>query len=142
MLLPVGPAGFFMLRTCSGVLAVIGMVTCLSITARAADEILTLACQGTTISDLENAKPEPVSMGIIVNFTNRSAQGFGALGVLDYPIKITAWNDVTVAFLGSHERIGSTTLSHWEAAWGGNCLKTSALCRMETRRRAYASRKS
>jgi hypothetical protein len=55
---------------------------------------------------------------------------------------LTAWNDVTVAFLGSHERIGSTTLSHWEAAWGGNCLKTSALCRMETRRRAYASRKS
>ena len=33
-------------------------------------------------------------------------------------------------------------VSHWEAAWGGNCLKTSALCRMETRRRAYASRKS
>src|SRR5262249_14170219 len=27
-------------------------------------------------------------------------------------------------------------------AWGGNCLKTSALCRMEIGRRAYASRKS
>jgi hypothetical protein len=48
-------------------------------------------------------------MGIIVNFTNRTVQGFDAPGVLDYPIKITAWNDVTVAFLGSHERRGSTT---------------------------------
>jgi hypothetical protein len=78
-------------------------------TAQAADATLTLACQGTTTSGLEDAKPEPISMGIIVNFTNRTVQGFGAPGVLDYPIKITAWNDVTVAFLGSHERIGSTT---------------------------------
>jgi hypothetical protein len=38
-----------------------------------------------------------------------TVQGFGAPGILDYPIKITAWNDVTVAFLGSEERIGSTT---------------------------------
>ncbi len=52
-------------------------------TAQAADTTLTLACQGTVISDLENAKPEPVSMGIIVNFTNRTVQGFGAPGVLD-----------------------------------------------------------
>jgi hypothetical protein len=58
---------------------------------------------------LENAKPEPVSMGIIINFTNRTVQGLGAPGVLDYPVEIVAWNDVTVAFFGSHERTGSST---------------------------------
>jgi hypothetical protein len=70
-------------------------------TAQAADSTLTLACQGTTTSGLEDAKPEPVSMGIIVNFTNRTVQGFGYPGLMDYPVKITAWNDVTVAFGGS-----------------------------------------
>ena len=44
----------------------------------------------------EDAKPEPVSMGIIVNFTDRTVQGFGS-----YPVKITAWNDVSVEFSGS-----------------------------------------
>jgi hypothetical protein len=58
--------------------------------AQAADTTLTLACQGTTISGLENAKPEPVSMGLSVNFTSRTVQGFGAPGVMDYPVKITA----------------------------------------------------
>ena len=77
-------------------------------TARAAEPpTLTLAFQGTVTSDLENAKPEPVSMGIIVDFTNRTVQGFGA-PVLDYPIGITAWNDVTVAFFG--HVLGSSTV--------------------------------
>jgi hypothetical protein len=43
-------------------------------------------------------------MGIIVNFTNKTVQGFGAPGVLDYPVKITASNDVTVAFLATDDR--------------------------------------
>ncbi len=59
-------------------------------TAQAADTTLTLACQGTVISDLENAKPEPVSMGIIVNFTNRTVQGFGAPGVLNVSFSASA----------------------------------------------------
>jgi len=75
-------------------------------TAQAADETLTLACQGTT--RLGNAKPEPISMGIIVNFTNQTVQSFGAPGVLDYPVKITASNDVTIAFLGTDEKHGSS----------------------------------
>jgi len=84
------------------------MVACLSATAQAADSTLTLACQGTTTDTTkEDAKPEPVSMGIIVNFAARTVQGFGAPGILDYPIKITAWNDVTVAFLGSLDLKGS-----------------------------------
>jgi hypothetical protein len=78
-------------------------------TARAADEMLTLACKGTTIAGYEGAKPEPLSMGIIVNFTNRTVQGFGSPGVVDYPVKITAWNEVTVTFYGSDEKMGLTT---------------------------------
>ena len=46
-------------------------------TAQAADTTLTLACQGTTTSGLEVAKPEPISMGIIVNFTKKTVHGFG-----------------------------------------------------------------
>jgi len=46
-------------------------------TAQAADTTLTLACQGTTTSGLEDAKPEPISMGIIVNFTKKTVHGFG-----------------------------------------------------------------
>jgi hypothetical protein len=34
-------------------------------TAQAADTTLTLACKGTTTSGFEDAKPEPISMGII-----------------------------------------------------------------------------
>jgi hypothetical protein len=91
-----------MLRTCSRIIALTAMVAGLSMTAQAAEpQTLTLACKGTATSGVEDAKPEPVSMGIIVNFTNRTVQGFGTPGMLDYPIKITAWNDVTVVFAGS-----------------------------------------
>jgi len=65
-------------------------------TAQAADTTLTLACQGTTTAGTE--EPEPVSMGIIVNFTKRTVQGFNDPSIVDYPVRITAWNDVTVDF--------------------------------------------
>jgi len=78
-------------------------------TAQAADPTLTLACNGTTTAGYEGAKPEPLSMGIIVNFTNRTVQGFGSPGVVDYPVKITAWNEVTVSFYGSDEKMGLRT---------------------------------
>jgi hypothetical protein len=98
-----------MLCRCSRIIAL--AVTSLSI-AQAADTTLTLACQGTTTSGLEDAKPEPVSMGIIVNFTNRTVQGFDQIGffgeLINYPVKITAWNDVTVVFKGSANFANST----------------------------------
>jgi hypothetical protein len=78
------------LRAC--IIALTAMVA--GPTAQAADETMTLACQGTTISGVEDAKPEPISMGIIVNFTKRTVQGFA------YPVKITDVNEVTVAFEG------------------------------------------
>jgi hypothetical protein len=55
-----------------------------SMTVQAADSILTLACSGTTSDGMsEDAKREPISMGIIVNFTTRTVQGFGAPGLFD-----------------------------------------------------------
>jgi hypothetical protein len=93
-----------MLRTCSRVIALTAMVTCGLVTAQAADATLTLACKGTVTRGAQPDKPEPVSMGIIVNFTARTVQGFGYpgfAGLMDFPVKITAWNEVTVAFEGS-----------------------------------------
>jgi hypothetical protein len=79
------------------------MVAGSSTTAQPADTTITLACRGTVTSGVEDAKPDPISMGIIVNFTNRTVQGFGHPGLMDYPVKITGWNDVTVVFGGSAE---------------------------------------
>ena len=84
------------------------MVTCLSTTAPAADTTLTLACQGTATSGVEDAKPEPVSMGIIVNFTKQTVHGFGYPGMTDYPVNITGANEVTVVFAGRREDKFST----------------------------------
>lgn len=77
-----------------------------STSAQAQQATLTLACKG-TLSSSANENGEAVSMGIIVNFTARTVQGFGFPGLLDYPVQITAANDVTVAFGGSQEFAGS-----------------------------------
>jgi hypothetical protein len=79
--------------TAAALLVVAGM------TAQAAEPAtLTLACQGTTT--FENAKPKPISMGIIINFTARTVEGF------DFPAEITAVNQATVKFEGSTNRGG------------------------------------
>ena len=88
-----------MLRRCACIAPAVVLVGLSS--AHAADTTLTLACQGTTLGGTEDAKPEPTSMGIIANFTKRTVQGFGHPGLIDYPVQITAWNEVTVAFGGS-----------------------------------------
>jgi hypothetical protein len=75
--------------------------TTLSAATAPADTTLALACQGTTTA-LGSEDPQRVSMGIIVNFTKRTVQGFGHPDLIDYPVQITAWNDVTVAFRGTH----------------------------------------
>jgi hypothetical protein len=59
-----------MRRHCSHLIVLAVMLVGLP-TARAADEMLTLACKGTTIAGYEGAKPEPLSMGIIVNLAFR-----------------------------------------------------------------------
>jgi hypothetical protein len=83
------------------------MVAALSMTVQAADETLTLACQGTatdismprgsTDITIPAGKPEPTSMGIIINFTARTVAG------LDFPIKITSSDEAMVFFKGSDD---------------------------------------
>ena len=64
-------------------------------TAQAAEPAtLTLACKGTATSGAEGAKPEPISMGIIVNFTNNTVQSQGC----GFPIGIVEVNEVTIIF--------------------------------------------
>jgi hypothetical protein len=87
-----------MLRPCSRVIALAVMLG-LS-TAQAADETLTLACQGTVIAwTQKDAEHEPITVGIIVNFTNGTVQGFGDPGSVD--VRITAVNDVAILFEGN-----------------------------------------
>ena len=67
--------------------------------AQAADERLTLACQGTAtdITQTVDGKPEPISLGIIINFTARTVAG------LDFPLKITSSDETSVFFKGSDD---------------------------------------
>jgi hypothetical protein len=76
------------------------MVAGLSMTAPAAEPAtLTLACQGTMTTVMQGAKRERISMGIVVDFTARTVQGFG------YPdsIKITRESEFTVDFADSKD---------------------------------------
>jgi hypothetical protein len=77
------------------------VVAALSLTAQTADSMLTLACQG-TVTDMttDQSKPEPISMGLIINFTTGAVRGFSYPG-MDFSVKITGMNDVTLAFGGS-----------------------------------------
>jgi hypothetical protein len=87
-----------MLRTFSCVIALNAILATLSTTAHAADEALTLACKGTV---QRNAmKSEPISMGIIVNFTARTITGF-TLSNEKLPLTMLNFNDTTVQFSGS-----------------------------------------
>jgi hypothetical protein len=85
---------------------ILATAICLPMTAQAADTTLTLACEGTTTDKMKepkDAKPAPLSMGIIVNFTKNTVQGFGIPGVSDYPVKIRGMNDARIVFDGSHD---------------------------------------
>jgi hypothetical protein len=78
------------------------LVAGLSTAAQAVENgTLTLACNGTTVSGVPDAKPEPSSMSLIFNFTAGMVQGFGVPGLQDPPVRITGINDVTVAFGGA-----------------------------------------
>jgi hypothetical protein len=92
-----------MLRTCSRVIAFVVMVACVLVTAQAADTVLTLPCKGTTTeTSKENAKPEPHSQGIIVNFTARTVTGFAYPGA-DIRVTVSAWDDLHIMFAGSNK---------------------------------------
>jgi hypothetical protein len=90
-------------------LLIVAAVVLASPNAQAQTQALTLACKGTVQSGTDE-KPVPTSMGIILNFTTRTVQGFGYPGVIDIPVRIKAANDVTISFGGS-EVMGSSRLS-------------------------------
>jgi hypothetical protein len=90
--------------TAAAMLVVAGLST-----AQAADTTLTLACQGTVRIDdwsyrragqPQDTKPEPYSMGMTVNLTAHTVQGFGS----NYPYKITDINAGTIIFRHSGEQ--------------------------------------
>ena len=74
-------------------------------------------------------KTQPVSMGIIVKFTDRTVRGFHAPGRFDYPVRITAINDVIVEFGGSDQAglIAESTVGSMDRVIGhvGAVLTTS-----------------
>jgi hypothetical protein len=64
----------------------------------AAAATLALACEGTAADKLNfDAKPQPISMGIIVNFRARTVTGFTGA---DFPVAITSTDDVRILFRG------------------------------------------
>jgi hypothetical protein len=85
---------------------------CIS-TAQSAEPVsLMLACQGTVIikrveSDYD---PVPISMGLIVNFTNHTVKGTARWGpfLFDDEIPITQSNEDTVTFRGLSKFLGMT----------------------------------
>jgi hypothetical protein len=73
-------------------------------TAQAADTTLTLVCRGAVTQN--DANPEPISMGVIIDFAARTVQGFG------YPVEITATDDVLGTFARSAQPTIDGTVDH------------------------------
>jgi len=59
---------------------------------------LTLACQGTATQDAEPDAKEPISMGIVLNFTTRTVQGFPHIGGAE----ITKIDDGHIVFVARY----------------------------------------
>ena len=84
--------------------------------AAKAQQALVLSCKGTV--EGSDAKPDPVSMAIIINFATRTVQGFENLGSLgfDPQAKIVGANDVQFSFEGSHQ--GASIFGHMDRVTG------------------------
>jgi hypothetical protein len=73
--------------------------------AQAAEpETLTLTCAGTATDNIKpDAKPEQITMGVVVNFTARKVAGFIYPGLEEFPVVIRDANEVHITFAGSNE---------------------------------------
>ena len=78
----------------------------------------TLACKGTITNSSAPDDKVPISRGVTINFAAGLVQGFAFPGLIDYPLKITAANDVTVAFGGSELLLSGTSLSSTQGSIG------------------------
>ena len=88
----------------SCMIALTAMLVGLS-TARAAEPAtLTLACQGTTTDAMQpDAKPQQITMGVVINFSVRTVAGFTYPGLEEFPVVIRDANEVLITFAGSNE---------------------------------------
>ena len=121
-----------MLRTYSRIIALNAMVAAVSMTTRAADETLTLTCQGTEISKW-GATDQPTTLelmpfGVIVNLTARTVEGFP---VSNLPVKVTAANQAAIEFEGSetsalNRRFSGTIDRVTGEAWATFTMETNA----------------
>ena len=97
-------------------------------TVQAQPATLALECKGTTTEHTMSGDQDaqPISMGIIVNFTDRTVQGFGEPnGPFDDPLKIWRANDAMVIFggeqgisvrsaiIGVIDRLTGDVQAHW-----------------------------
>src|SRR3974390_3806163 len=78
--------------------------------AQAPPSTLTLACKGTATDSLDPSEKDDLAlMGIIVNFTDSTVQGFGyPNGSFNHPVMITTADNVTVGFYGEQEGVLSS----------------------------------
>jgi hypothetical protein len=86
---------------CLMIISMIARIAVLALAALAAEPTgtLTLACQGTTQWS-DEAKPEPTSTGLIIDFTARTLEGFGR--DVTFPIRITDVTETTIQFTGNN----------------------------------------
>jgi hypothetical protein len=92
-----------MVRKCPYVIPLSAIVVGIATAQSAEPATLTLACEGTaTFMNKDHPSSETsISMGIIVNFVDRTVQGFGDPGEFEV-IKIISLSDVKVGFIGGH----------------------------------------
>ena len=80
---------------------------------------LALACEGTVADKIKpDAKPEPISMGIVVNFTAWTVIGFRGA---NFPVAITNVDEVRISFRGlssSSAFFAAVYGSHRPRNWG------------------------
>jgi hypothetical protein len=118
-------------------IALTAMVTCGLVTAQVADTTLALACEGTVKEDIK-LNPIPVSMGIIINFSDRTIKGFGVPGI--DTVEITSVTETSFRFgtpirsdpawtaTGSIDRVTGNleaTTAKWDASNTHNILAVS-----------------
>jgi len=94
----------FQHRSCAIALA----VPLVALSPAQADDVLTLACQGTIEVD---AKPEPVSMSVVVNFTTRTVEGFTDPLVGALPAHLSAVTEGTIIFGNASDPGGAADYS-------------------------------
>jgi len=103
---------------------VVASIPCISIAQSAEQASLTVACQGTAtmkhVGVGSDYDPEPISMGFIVNFMNRTVKGTAGWGpyLFDDEIPITQSNEDTVSFHGFSKFLGMTILGYMDRVTG------------------------